>query len=293
MDQPLVPEAPAGEITLHDFIGDLKRAKVMMAVMLVALTLAGILIGVFAPKKYKATIVLLPVLEDTGGSRLGSLSSLASEYGGLASLAGISLPGSTMKDQAMAVLESQLLTRQYIEENDLLPVLFAEKWDQRTRHWKVSDPKKVPTLWKAYMFFKDSVRSVVDDKRTGMIEMTIEWKDPKLAAAWANGLVALANSYLRNKAIDEAQRNVLYLDGLVSKTNVVQEQQVIYALMEQQIEKEMVARDREEFALKIVDPAFPPEKPSSPGPVMMGLLGFTLGIFLGIIVIFVRRTLRE
>lgn len=293
MDQPLAPEAPTGEITLRDFIGDLKRAKVMMAVLMVTLTLGGVLKGILGHKEYKATTVLLPVMEDAQGSRLGSISGLASEYGGLASLAGISLPEQGMKEEGVAVLQSQLLTRRYIAENNLLPIIYAPRWDARTKSWKTSDPKKIPTPWLAYFYFKNNIMAVVDDKKTGMIEMTIEWRDPQLAAQWANGLVAMTNSYMRNKAVDEAQRNIQYLQSMVSKTNVVQEQQVIYGLMEEQIEKEMVARDREEYALKVIDPAFPPEKPSSPGPMMLGLLGLTLGAFLGVVVVFVRRAWRE
>jgi uncharacterized protein involved in exopolysaccharide biosynthesis len=293
MDQSLTGDVVAGEITIRDFFADLKRSKIMIFALVGALTLVGALAGAFGQKEYKATIVLLPVSESEGGSRLGGLSSLASQYSGLASLAGISLPESGMKDEAMAVLQSQLLTREYIRQNNLLPILYAPMWNPATKQWKTQDPRKVPTLWTANLYFKNKIRSVVDDKKTGMIEMTIEWKDPDLAAEWANGLVALTNSYLRSKAIDESQRNIAYLDGLVAKTSVVQEQQVIYALMEQQISKEMVAKDREEYALKVIDPAFPPERPSSGGPVLLGLLGFTLGLFFGIIVVFVKRALRE
>lgn len=295
MDQSLTRDVVAGEITIREFFADLKQARFTILAFVAVFTLVGVLAGVFGHKEYKATIVLLPVSDSEGGSRLGGggLSSLASEYSGLASLAGISLPESGMKDEAMAVLQSQLLTRQYIQQNNLLPILFAPIWDPVSKRWKVQDPRKVPTLWTANVYFKNRVRSVVDDKKTGMVEMTIEWKDPILAAEWANGLVALTNSYLRNKAISESQRNIAYLDDLVAKTSVVQEQQVVYMLMEQQIDKEMVAKDREEYALKVIDPAFPPEKPSSGGPVLLGLLGFMLGLLFGTIVVFVKRALRE
>lgn len=294
MDQS-TSEAATDEITIRDFVADIRRSKTLMLALVGALTLGGVLIGAFGQREYKATTVLLPVTGGENGSAFGGggLSELASQYSGLASLAGISLPESQMKDEAMAVLQSQLLTRRYIQENNLLPILYASKWNAATRRWKVQNSKEVPTLWTANRYFKSKIRSVVDDKKTGMIEMTIEWKDPKLAAEWANGLVALTNSYLRDKAIHEAERNIAYLNDMVSKTNVVQEQEVIYSLMEQQIEKEMVAKDREEFALKVIDPAFAPEKPSLGGPVVLGLLGFTLGVFLGVIVVFIKRALRE
>ena len=294
MDQPVASDAREGEITLREFLADIRRAKLMFVVLLGACTLGGVLVGVLVPRDYSATTVLAPVSEGaSGGSHLGGLAELASQYSGLASLAGISLQESGMKDEAIAVLQSEQLTRQYIQDNHLLPVLYASKWNPATHTWRSQDPRHVPTLWTANRYFKNKIRSVVDDKKTGMIEMTIQWKDPLQAAQWANGLVALTNSYLRNKAISEAERNIAYLNDMVAKTSVVQEQQVVYALMEQQIEKEMIARGRQEYALKVIDPAFAPEKPSSAGPMLLGLLGCTLGFFAGIVVVFLRRALRE
>jgi uncharacterized protein involved in exopolysaccharide biosynthesis len=292
MDRPIAPQVAPDEITFREFLEDLKRAKLTLLVLMGVLTLAGILLGLTSPKQYQATTILMPALPSGEGAGLGGLAQLASEYGGLASMAGLSLPGSSARDEAIAVLQSELLTQSYIEQNHLLPVLYASKWDSAKGGWKIQDPKKIPTLWLANRYFKNKIRTVVDDRKTGTIDLTIKWKNPQQAANWANGLVQLANSYLRNKAIGEAERNIQYLNGMVSKTSVVQEQQVIYALMEQQIEKEMIARDRADYALKVVDPAYPPDKPSSAGPILMGLLGFTLGLFLGIVVVFIQRALR-
>lgn len=292
MDRPTAPQIAQEEITFREFLQDLKRAKVTLIVLMGVFTVAGVLLGILRPKEYEATTVLLPALPSAGNSSFGGLAKIASEYGGLASMAGLSLPGSSAKDEAIAVLQSELLTQRYIEQNNLLPVLYQSKWDSAKGNWKSLSPKKIPTLWLANRYFKNKIRTVVDDKKTGMIEMTIKWKNPEQAAAWANGLVRLANSYLRDKEIREAERNIEYLNGLVSKTGIVQEQQVIYALLEEQIDKEMVARDRKEYALKVIDPAFAPEKPSSAGPILMGLLGFTLALFIGVVVVFIQRALR-
>jgi len=292
MDRPTAPAGAPDEITFRDFLEDLKRARLAVITLMCVFTLAGVLLGLFSTKEYEATTVLMPAAPSGGSSGLGGLAQLASEYGGLASLAGINLPGASARDEALAVLQSELLTQRYIEENHLLPVLYASKWDSAKGAWKSQEPKKIPTLWLANRYFKNNIRAVVDDRKSGTIELTIRWKNPQQAAQWANGLVQMANSYLRNKEIGEAERNIEYLNGLVSKTNVVEEQQVIYALMEQQIDKEMIARDREEFALKVVDPAFPPDKPSSAGPLLRGLLGCVLALFLGVIIVFIQRAWR-
>lgn len=281
--------ANADEISLRDFISELRHARVILLSVVGAFTLLGVIYGLLSQRKFEATTVLQPVSRH-GAS--GGLGGLAAKYGGIASLVGINLPKSGAGAEAVAVLQSELLTQRYIQKNDLLPVLFEKKWDRRTGSWKSKNPRKIPTLWLANRYFKTSIRSIVTDKKTGMVDLTIKWTNPIDAAKWANGLVSMTNEYLRQKAIREAERNITYLEDLASKTTIVAERQVIFSLMEQQIEKEMVARDRKQYALKVVDPAFAPDRPTLGGPMLWGALGAVLGLFVSLIGVFGRILLR-
>jgi uncharacterized protein involved in exopolysaccharide biosynthesis len=280
------------EITFRDLLKDIWASRVLLCGLIAACTLGFVAIGFMVDREYEASTVLLPVTDDNTG-RGGGLSALASQYGGLASLAGINLLGSASgkKDEAIAVLQSELLTERYIRDNNLLPVLFANNWDSGAQKWRPTDPKKIPTLWKANREFK-KIRSVLDDKKSNMVFLKITWKDPQQAAKWANDLVKIANSYLRDKAIQEAERNISYLNEQAAKASMLEAQKSIYSLLETEINKEMLARGREEYALKVVDPAFVPEKPSSAGPALLGLLGFGVGCTAAVIVTFGRRVFR-
>lgn len=280
------------DVSIRDLIADIRRSRLMVASMVAILTLGGIAYGLMAKPKYEASTVLAPVTEGTESGRLGGLSSLASQYGGLASLAGLNLRGGGAKDEDIAVLQSELLTDDFVSQNNLLPILFSKLWDPLSHAWKTTDPRKVPTLWKANRMFETSIRKISDDQKTGLIRLSIRWHDPALAAQWANGLAALANSYLRQKAIQEAERNIAFLDAQLAKTNVVEVQSAIASLLEEEINKEMLAKGRNEYALKVIDPAFAPERPSSPGPIMLGFLGFVSGWLLAVFIVFGRRILR-
>ena len=273
------------EITLREFLRAIKDSHVSLLMVVSLFTILGITYGLVSKRKYEATTVLQPVAQDGAGSHLGGLSS---QYGGLASLVGLSLPESGLKAEAVAVLQSELLTERFVVANNLMPILFAGKWDVSTHSWKERNLKRIPTLWMANRYFKNNIRTVVNDKKTGMIDLTIKWTNPQDAAEWANGLVSMTNEYLRSKAITEAERNIAYLQNLVAKTNVVAERRVIYTLMEQQIDKEMIARDRKQYALKVIDPAFAPGKPSIGGPYLWGILGLILGSFVAVLLTFGR-----
>ncbi len=238
------------------------RKWLVMAASLVGAVLAGVLAFVVTPK-YEATVLIMPVLQSGSGGGFGQLGGVASEVGGLAALAGLRIHGEG-KEEALAVLQSRELTDRYIEQNNLLPILFKDG--------------REPTLWKANEFFKKSVRRVTTDTTTGMVSLSITWTNPTLAADWANGLVKMTNDYMREKAIDEAARNIAYLEEQAGKTNIVEVKEGIYSILLREINREMLARGTNEYALKIIDPAVPPEKPSSPRKVIWVMVGGVLGM---------------
>ena len=46
-----------------------------------------------------------------------------------------------------------------------------------------------------------SILSVDEDKKSGLISLSISWKDPEVAAEWANDLVKQLNEQLREKQL--------------------------------------------------------------------------------------------
>lgn len=276
------------EIRLKELIVYLGLRKwAVLAVTFGFAFVAGIAAWVSTPM-YKASIIVAPATSTPGNGPLGSVSSLAPELGGLASLAGLTLGTDSRKAQYVAVLESDALTERYIEENHLLPVLYAPLWDARTGRWKVDDPRKIPTPWKALQRFKRRIRTITTDHSTGLVTLTITWRDPRVAAAWANGLVKMANDYLRAKAIAESERNIAYLNDQAARTDVVGVKQAVYALMQNEINKAMLARGTDEYALKVIDPALAPEAPSSPQQLLWVLLGAFGGLTVALFAAFLR-----
>jgi uncharacterized protein involved in exopolysaccharide biosynthesis len=281
------------EITIHEIKSDIRESRYLVILMVLGFTIALAGYGMVTPRTYVATTVLVPVGLD-GGSASGGLGALASQYSGLASVAGISLGGGSSKaPEYLAVLQSEYLTEEFVKTNDLLPILFGRKWDAVSKRWKTTDPKKVPTLWAANQYFAKRVRSVTQEKSTGIITVAIKWQDPRQSAQWANALVRMTNDYLRSKAIAESERNIAFLNEEAAKTNVVELKQNIYSLIQREIGNETIAKGREEYALKVLDPAYPPEKPASLGVVALGILGAMVGAILSALFVFVRRIYRS
>jgi uncharacterized protein involved in exopolysaccharide biosynthesis len=282
MDSTYQNPAEQPELRLSELINLLRRRKWLITGFAVGLTALAGVTGVLLPKHYKAVIVISPVTQSPGaGGALGGIGSMLSSVGGgLASLAGLASGSDTKRAESLAVLQSEALTEKYIQQNDLLPILFHKDWDAQNKRWRVADPAALPTLWKGNEYFKKNVRTVLTDPKSGLVTMTIGWTDPHVAAKWANDLVAITNDYLRKKAIDESERNIAFLNEQAAKTDVVTVKQAIYSILQSEINKEMLARGNDEYAFKILDPAIAPERPSTPpaSVLMLGALVGSLGL---------------
>lgn len=241
---------------------------------------AAIAIAFLLPVKYEASVTLVSVGDD-GGGRLAGAGALLSQFGGLAALGGFGVNGGGRKAESMATLQSAALIEAFIGDRELLPILFAHKWDSGAKRWMTTDPKDTPTLWKAERMFRTKIRFINEDKKEGLIRLTIRWNDAQQAADWANDLVARANARLRERAIESSKKNLDYLNEQIRKTTVVELQQAIYGLIEAEIKKVMVAQGSSEYAFRIVDPARVPEVRSSPNRLLIAACGVLFGFALG------------
>lgn len=284
-------ESEYGANSLNDILSLLWLRRWLVLSITATLTIGAALTACLLPKKYEATVVVSPVSDEISAGRLGGLSSLMSQFGGLASLAGVSAPGNSMRAESIATIQSVSLTERFVQDNDLLPVLFARKWDATKKRWKTSDPRKVPTLWKANELFRKQLRSVVENKKSGLVYLTITWTDPSLAAQWANNLVNMTNEYLRSKAIQESERNIEYLSEQATNSKIIEVQKAIYSIMESELRKAMLAKGSEEYALRVIDRAVAPEKSSSPRLGLWIGAGFFGGFLSSILLVMTRRAL--
>ena len=291
-DEYLGPERriKADQATFKDLILVLREKIVLIGSVSLVCGIVSGLVAYFSPKWYEATVVLSPVSSSVsgslgsslGGSGLGGLS-------GLAALAGINIGNDSKKSESVATLTSEAVTERYIQDNNLLPILFSTKWDATRQAWKKID-KNTPTLWKGYQYFKKTLRSVDIDIKTGIVALKVEWKDPVLAANWANGIADLTNKVLRDKAIRESERNIEYLSNEAAKTSIVEARQAIYSIMQGEINRAMVARGAEEYAFRIIDPARPPEIKTHPITRLWAAVGLLAGFFISAFAVIARAS---
>ncbi|MBF0423396.1 MAG: hypothetical protein HQL73_10430, partial [Magnetococcales bacterium] len=177
----------------------------------------GVYMAMSTPPIYRTQVLMEPVAEDHKSS-----GGLLAQYGGLAALAGIDLGGSnSSKGTALAILSSYKFIEGFLKEENLIPILYAKRWDLASQSWKDTDPNSKHTLWDAVHYFK-GILKVTEDKKTNMIVLAIEWRDREQATQWANLLVERINHYMMERTINEATKGVEYLKNEWTKNDVVE-----------------------------------------------------------------------
>jgi uncharacterized protein involved in exopolysaccharide biosynthesis len=276
--------APAGEFDLAWLWSALWDGKFIVLAVTGVFVAATVVYCVTAKEWYRSEVLLAPAGD---GSQTGSAAGLLGQLGGLASIAGFSL-GSEDTVEPLAVLSSREFAREFIEDQKLLPVLFADKWNEREGRWRESNRDDWPDYRDGVSFFDDKVRRVREDANTGLVTLTIEWTDPDVAAQWANLIVSRLNERMRQKALVAAEENIAYLREELEKTNLVPLQQSIGRLLEAEFQKRMLARGNKEYSFTIIDPAQPAKEPSKPMRLLLIAMATIIGGALSMFVVLVR-----
>ncbi|VAW77021.1 hypothetical protein MNBD_GAMMA14-858 [hydrothermal vent metagenome] len=265
-----------------------KYWMLVLGVTLSAIMLAGLTLWLEVPL-YRAEVLLAPVTDQNGNNRYPQ--SLAA-FGSIAALAGVNLNRGDKKSESLATLKSRRFNEEFIRNNKLDRILFSDRWDEKNKRWNDSDNTEIPTLWDSYKVFDKRIRHIREDRSTGLVTLSIEWKDPDVAAQWANKLVSSVNRDLRQQTVDASNQAIAYLQKQLGQTSVVELQQVLHQLIESEMKKIIFANINEAYAFKVIDPATAPEEPFNVRWLVMLVMSTILGLVLGITLALILNAVR-
>jgi LPS O-antigen subunit length determinant protein (WzzB/FepE family) len=237
--------------------------------------LAGIWVVATAQKVYRAEAVLIPV--DVSGR---SLDAVSGDLGGLAALAGIRVGNNSGQQVALATLRGKGFTAKFIQEQNLLPTLYPDRWDADQGRWRGEPPTIIQAVDR---FDRGGIRKVIENRQSGLITIQIDWKDSEEAMGWLVAMIESLNSQLRSEAIAESRRSVEFLTAESDRTQSTAVRETIFRLIESQMKQAALANAQFEYALKFVDRPLPSAASDyiSPRPVFSVCLGLLIGWLAG------------
>ncbi|MEI8668041.1 MULTISPECIES: Wzz/FepE/Etk N-terminal domain-containing protein [unclassified Pseudoalteromonas] len=296
------------QLDLHGLFSAIWKRKWLIISITAAFSVASVIYAISQPNIYKSEALLAPAEEEQSGG----LGGLAGQFGGLASLAGVSLGGSsdTKTKLAIEVLKSRKFTTEFIQNHDALRDLMAAKswnllenkviyddeiYDVNLREWvrEVEAPyKPKPSMQEAYKEFTKLI-AIKTDKETGMVILSIEHVSPFIAQQWINWLVEDINKTMKARDVIEANKSTQFLTRQLEQTKIADIRAVLYKLVEEQAKTIMFAEVRDEYVFKTVDPALVPETKSKPKRVLIIILGTMIGAFFSIMIVLTRYFIKN
>ncbi|BCV60607.1 Wzz/FepE/Etk N-terminal domain-containing protein [Shewanella algae] len=297
------------EIDLRELFTVIWQGKWLLTTVTLIFAVTSVVIALMLPNIYKSEALLAPA-EEQGA---GGLAGLASQFGGLASMAGINLDSSSAADKtqlAIEIMKSRKFIGDFIERHQILPELMAvDKWNmadntisfdpniyhEKNNIWvrKVDPPfKPKPSLQEAHNEFTE-ILNVSKDKETGIVKISIEHKSPFIAKQWVDWLVTDINRTMKDRDVSEATRSTEFLNKQIELTNVADIRTILYKLVEEQAKTIMFAEVRDEYVFKTIDPAFIPEEKVKPRRAIICILGTFLGCALSVIFLMISHFNRK
>jgi uncharacterized protein involved in exopolysaccharide biosynthesis len=181
------------EINLLEYWNVLWRRKTMLIAVFFISVAATMVISLLLPKYYKSETVIMSSATESGG--LGAALSAIPFAGALAGAAGIQTPA----DKIMVILKSRTVAEAVIRKFDLMKIFYEDQWDGAKGAWK--NPDDPPLLVDTIKKLTSDVTSFSKSKE-GAITISVEWKDPELAANIANYYISVLSGFLNEKSIN-------------------------------------------------------------------------------------------
>lgn len=263
------------EISLLDLLEAVTDNLRLLVLVPLLIGIASLGITSYVPPTYQAKTTLLPPGSDGGGAT----AALAGQFGGLASLAGVSLGGGKTA-LPMSILNSDTLRDQVLTEYRLV-----EKWKSKTRE---EARKKLSKLLVA-----------AEDKKSGVITITMKDEDPAFAATVANRVVQLLQAALDDLHLKNAREQRKFLEEQIeSITRRPAQSPVVRDLMVQTMLRQFEAEKLKEAGggrqqLVVVDPAQVPELKAGPKRALIAIISTLATGFLLLLGVFVARAVRN
>tara|TARA_Y100000591_G_scaffold331541_1_gene365781 strand:+ start:1012 stop:1965 length:954 start_codon:yes stop_codon:yes gene_type:complete len=288
------------DISFSDLFKLYWRTRIFIVLFSLLSSIFAVIFSLSLPNIYQSSALLSPVDSSNNG-----VSSLVSQYGGLASLAGVNLGslGSSDGDrtlEALAVLESRRFLTNFIKKRNIEKELLAsdywdsdnlqlyynnDVYDEEKQIW-ISDKKGFPTDRDLYLAFHEllSIKRM-KDLEGGFVTVGFEHKSPIFAEKVTSQLIEDLNNEFKEKDIEQASLSINYLTEQLEQTSLIEVRKVMFNLIEQETKKIMIAKATNEYIFRYLDPPIAPERKLKPNRPFIVILSGVIGGLLSIIVV--------
>ena len=258
------------------FLAVFRKVWWKIALLSLAVGVATLFMMFRLPNMYQATAIITPVTDEK---------KQISTSGALASF-GIDVGGPSRVEDLDTLFKSNDLTVRVFQKYNLWPIVMADRYDSKTGKLKtswtdrmfgsVSEPKE-PTYWDAVRVAKNALK-ISANKKSGTLSVSFTTTAPENSPKIVGYFLEEAKNRLQEEAIDRSMKNKKFIEAQLGKTIDILTRDRLYSLFGQEVEREMLARNREQFGFKVIDFPQPPDRKTSPQRAKTAVLATILAV---------------
>ena len=302
------PRFDDDEIDLRELFKNLWAGKWFIALCIVIAIAAASVYLRQAERKYTVTYIFQPVSGDDSGPNLSGL-------GGLASLAGVSIPSGGSSDflTFKALLQTEEVAQALMADNDLIRDIFSSEWNEDTGRFQappsgaitpfVRSVKKLltgegptdyvaPNAVRLSNWMGDNF-SASEDRDTGFLTLSSESAKPELLLEVMSRAAQETDRIIKDRFVDSAEETVAFYQSKLASSRSREHREALAQLITQEDQKLMLASNGRYF---VAEPLTTPSislNPTSPKSSLVLALAVVLGGFIGAAVVLIRKAFSE
>ena len=298
------------EIDLRELWNIIWQGKWIIIATTTVFAIAAVIYALSLPNIYKSTAKLIP----TTGQEQSGTAALAARFGGLASMAGVSLGGSGIDKTKIAIetLKSREFLSEFIKKHNLKPeILAAKSWDAANNRIvynnEVYNPETKTWAWKTKSQWKKESQpsdqeaiseflkniNINQDEKSSLVNISASHLSPFVAQQLVQWLIEDINQHMRKQDIAEANKSIGYLTNKLEETPLAEMQKIFYELIEAQTKTKMLAEIRDQYVLNIIDVPTVPELKNKPKRAQICIFAVLFGGVFGLMLTFLVNALRK
>ena len=268
MDQNFYKKESKDEISFAELFSILFKDKYLIISMTAIFAISSVFYALSLDNVYKSEVIL-----EVSDSNSG-IGSLASQFGGLASLAGIGNIPSAPQDKsslAFEMLKSKNIVKNIYKYDGLVEgiaaidfydpetkeIFYKDKiYDSSKKTWtrKVETPfLNKPSYLEIYKILNEGIMSVAKDNKTGFIKLSVSHESPVFAKELIEKIVYEVNETSRKEDLMNSSSSLDYLYTQLSTNPINDIKKSINDLIKSNMEIKMLANIKEYYLIKPID----------------------------------------
>jgi uncharacterized protein involved in exopolysaccharide biosynthesis len=272
---------PGDEIDLGIYFAILRKVWWKVALLSLAVGVVTLVVMLQRPNIYRANAIITPEKDERRQSPyLGALAYYGLDFG-----------GPSRVEDLEALFKSNDLAVRVFKKYNVWSIIYGDKYDPVTGRIKTSrgsllggekDPKPLGD-WDAIRAAKGSLK-VSANRRANTITVSFESPSAEGSANIVKYFLDEGKNRLQEEALDRATKNKKFIEEQIGKTVDALNRDRLYSLLGQEVEREMMARNREQFGFRMIDSPRIPDTKSKPGRLSAALMatlfaGIALSIY--------------